>query len=131
MKEDIKIEIELSETNRGKKQIIIGKKYIFNFLYLKRDNSKVYRCTEYKTSRKCNSFIVLNDNDKVLKYKSNHNHLEREYNVALSIIKHKANNKIKKRASPFDLKPKCLFDEIYNKLWYDCLIALNSNKDNL
>ena len=81
MEEDIKIEIEISETNREKKQIIVDKKYKFNFSYLKRDNSKVYRCTEYKTPKKCNSFIVLNDNDKVLKYGNNHNHLEREYDV--------------------------------------------------
>jgi len=50
MKENIRIEI--SETNRGKKQIIINRKYEFNFSNKKKkkkkkDNSKVYRCTEY------------------------------------------------------------------------------------
>ena len=38
--------------------------------------------------------------------------ISKENNVALSIMKHKANNKIKKRKTPFNLKPKRLFDEI-------------------
>ena len=40
MEENIRIEI--SETNRGKKQIIINGKYKFNFSNEKKDNSKVY-----------------------------------------------------------------------------------------
>jgi len=37
-----------SESNKGKEQIIINKKYKFNFSLIKKDNSKVYKCTEYK-----------------------------------------------------------------------------------
>ena len=45
----IYINIEISETNRRKEQIIINKKCKFNFSSIKKDNSKVYRYTEYKT----------------------------------------------------------------------------------
>ncbi|KAL6631899.1 hypothetical protein U3516DRAFT_792594 [Neocallimastix sp. 'constans'] len=52
MEENIRIEI--SETNRGKKQIIINRKYKFkfNFLNEKKDNPNVYRYIEYRTSNK-------------------------------------------------------------------------------
>jgi len=55
-------EIEISETNKGKEQIIIDKKYKYNISNIRKDNSKLYRCTEYKTLNKCKSFIILNDN---------------------------------------------------------------------
>jgi len=53
MEENIRIEI--SETNRGKKQIIINRKYKFkfNFLNEKKDNPNVHRYIEYRTSNKC------------------------------------------------------------------------------
>ncbi|KAG4083185.1 hypothetical protein H8356DRAFT_1361879 [Neocallimastix lanati (nom. inval.)] len=52
MEENIRIEI--SETNRGKKQIIINRKYKFkfNFLNEKKDNPNVHRYIEYRTSNK-------------------------------------------------------------------------------
>jgi len=68
MEENIRIEI--SETNRGKKQIIINGKYKFNFSNEKKDNSKLYRCIEYRTSNKCKSFIILNDKMEILEYES-------------------------------------------------------------
>ena len=34
--------IDISESNKGKKYIIINKKYKFNFSYIRKDNSKVY-----------------------------------------------------------------------------------------
>ena len=46
MEENIKIEI--SETNRGKEQIIIDRKYKFNFSSIRKDISKVYKCTDYR-----------------------------------------------------------------------------------
>jgi len=54
------IDIEINETNWGKEQIIIKKKNI-NLIFIykkKKDNFKVYRCTEYKTLNKCKSFII-------------------------------------------------------------------------
>ncbi|KAL6612234.1 hypothetical protein U3516DRAFT_798651 [Neocallimastix sp. 'constans'] len=75
------IEIEISETNRGNEQIIINKKHKFNFSFQRKDKSKIYRCTEYKTLNKCKSLIILNDKKEVLKYESLHNHLEKEIDV--------------------------------------------------
>eukprot|EP00833_Pecoramyces_ruminatium_P001480 jgi/Orpsp1_1/1175512/evm.model.c7180000054154.1 len=46
------LNIEISETNRGKKQIILNKKYKYNFSKKKKDNTDIYRCTEYKTLNK-------------------------------------------------------------------------------
>jgi len=44
---------EISETIRGKKNII-DRKYKFNFSYNNVNNSKIYRCTHYKTDYKYN-----------------------------------------------------------------------------
>jgi len=85
MEENLKIEIR--ETNRGKKQIIINRKYKFNFAAEKKDNTKVYRCTEYKTLNKCKSFIILNNKMEILKYESLHNHLEKEYEILIQLNK--------------------------------------------
>ena len=53
MEKDLKIEI--NETNRGKEQVILNRKYKFNFSYERKDKTKVYKCSEYKTSNKCKS----------------------------------------------------------------------------
>jgi len=79
------IEIEISETNRGNEQIIVNKKYKFNFSFQRKDKSKVYRCTEYNTLNKCKSLIILNDKKEVLKYERLHNHLEKEIYVSISV----------------------------------------------
>jgi len=50
--------IEKSETNRGKEHIIINNMDKYNFSKTK-DNSKVYRCIEYKTSNKCKNLIIF------------------------------------------------------------------------
>ncbi len=111
-----KPKIEISETNRGKEQIIVEKTYKYNFSTLKKDNSKVYRCTEYRTSNKCKSFIILNDKKEILKYEGLHNHLEKEKKVAISITKHKIKNKIRESLNPFDIRPKRLFTKISQEM---------------
>eukprot|EP00833_Pecoramyces_ruminatium_P014750 jgi/Orpsp1_1/1188782/evm.model.d7180000067137.1 len=80
----------------------------------------VYRCSEYKTPRKCNSLIVLNDNNEILRYESNHNHLERECDVALSIMKYNINNEVKKNKIPFDLKVKHLYEKFSHEMGLIC-----------
>ena len=56
------LNIEISETNRGKEQVILNRKYKSNFSYERKDKTKVYKCSEYKTSNKCKSLIILNNN---------------------------------------------------------------------
>ncbi|KAG4095884.1 hypothetical protein H8356DRAFT_1345146 [Neocallimastix lanati (nom. inval.)] len=59
--------IEKSETNRRKEHIIINNMDKYNFSKTKKDNSKVYRCIEYKTSNK----LMSSDADKVFPHISN------------------------------------------------------------
>ncbi|KAG4089292.1 hypothetical protein H8356DRAFT_1432006 [Neocallimastix lanati (nom. inval.)] len=114
------IEIEISETNRGNEQIIINKKYKFNFSFQRKDKSKIYRCTEYKTLNKCKSLIILNDKKEVLKYESLHNHLEKEIDVSISVAKHKIKEEIKKNSIPMNIKPKHIFNAVSQEMGLIC-----------
>ncbi|KAG4081954.1 hypothetical protein H8356DRAFT_1438137 [Neocallimastix lanati (nom. inval.)] len=100
------ITIYISESNKGEEQIIINKQYKFNFSHSRKDNSRVYKCTEYKKNNKCKSFIILNNGKEILKYESLHNHPGNEYSVSLSVMKHKIKDEIKKHSNPFDIKRK-------------------------
>eukprot|EP00833_Pecoramyces_ruminatium_P015376 jgi/Orpsp1_1/1189408/evm.model.d7180000071837.1 len=112
--------IEISETNRGKEQIIIDKKYKFNLSSTRKDNSKIYKCTEYRTINKCKSFVILNDKKEILTYESLHNHSEKEFDVSVSIMKHKIKDKIRKNSIPFEIKPKRIFNEVSQEMGYIC-----------
>ncbi|KAG4084759.1 hypothetical protein H8356DRAFT_1062886 [Neocallimastix lanati (nom. inval.)] len=114
------LKIDISETNRGKEQIIIDRKFKYNFSKLKKYNTKIYRCTEYKTLNKCKSFITLNDNKEVLNYDSSHNHPGNEINASKSLIKHKIKDEIKKSLIPSDIKSKRIFDKISQEIGYIC-----------
>ncbi|KAG4106425.1 hypothetical protein H8356DRAFT_1400216 [Neocallimastix lanati (nom. inval.)] len=114
------IEIEISETNRGNEQIIINKKHKFNFSFQRKDKSKIYRCTEYKTLNKCKSLIILNDKKEVLKYESLHNHLEKEIDVSILVAKHKIKEEIKKNSIPIDIKPKHIFNAVSQEMGLIC-----------
>jgi len=110
------VNYEISETNRGKKQIIIDRKYKFNFSYKKVNNSKIYRCTHYKTDYKCKSFIILNEDNKIIKYFNKHNHLEEDYNAIILLLKHEINKSIRDETS-LDMKPKLLYNNIEEGNW--------------
>ena len=71
---------------------------------MEENNSKIYRCTEYKTLNKCKSFITLNHKKEILKYESLHNHLEKEFYSSISIEKYKIKNEIKKKFNSFGYK---------------------------
>ena len=116
---DENIEIEISETNIGKEQLIINRKYKYNFSR-KLKNSEVYRCTEYKTSNNCKSSIKINDNNVITEYKSEHNHLEKKFEASISITKHKINEEIRKSSIPMDLKPKHIYNEVSQEIGFIC-----------
>ncbi|KAG4093435.1 hypothetical protein H8356DRAFT_1428721 [Neocallimastix lanati (nom. inval.)] len=105
-------EIEISETNRGNEQIIINKKHKFNFSFQRKDKSKIYRCTEYKTLNKCKSLIILNDKKEVLKYE--------KIDVSISVAKHKIKEEIKKNSIPMDIKPKHIFNAVSQEMGLIC-----------
>ncbi|KAG4102047.1 hypothetical protein H8356DRAFT_1421616 [Neocallimastix lanati (nom. inval.)] len=90
------LEIEISKTNRGKEQIILNRKYKFNLSSKRKDNSKKYKCTEYKTLNQCPSFIILNNENQILEYDDSHNHLENKFGAAKSIVKNKIKDEISK-----------------------------------
>ena len=65
------IKYEFSKTTRGKKQIIIDRKFKFNFSYKSVVTKLItFRCTHYKTHYQCPSHIVLNDKDEIIYYES-------------------------------------------------------------
>ncbi|KAG4097069.1 hypothetical protein H8356DRAFT_1338848 [Neocallimastix lanati (nom. inval.)] len=66
-------------------------------LHIQMDNLKEY------TKR---SFIILNDKKEILKHESLHNHLKIEFDISISIMKHKYKEEIRKSSAPFDIKLK-------------------------
>jgi len=50
-------QLEISETNKEKNHIIVNRKYKFNLWYIT-SKTKVFKCTEYKTIKKCKSYII-------------------------------------------------------------------------
>ncbi|OUM65142.1 hypothetical protein PIROE2DRAFT_7857 [Piromyces sp. E2] len=87
------------------KKINIDRKYKFNFSYKKVNNSKIYRCTHYKTDYKCKSFIILNDKNKIIKYYNNHNHLEEDYNATITQMMRTINKQYPSNIKTFDEIP--------------------------
>ena len=112
--------IEFSETQRGKEQLIVNKKYLYNFSHENKDKSKFYRCTEYKTKFKCNSTIILNKDNSILKYNEWHNHPGKKLDASKSILKHKIKNEIRKNTNPFNLKPRNLYNELSQNMGLIC-----------
>ncbi len=79
------LKIVIRKTNWGKKLIIIDKKYKFNYSFTKKDETNVYRCTEYKTMKNWNSLVILLGDKDIIKYVDNHNHLENETAASISL----------------------------------------------
>ncbi|KAL6602439.1 hypothetical protein U3516DRAFT_801792 [Neocallimastix sp. 'constans'] len=87
-----------------KNLIIDIKKTIQNFMY----------------RNKCKSFTILNDKKEILKYDSSHNHPEKEYDVSLSIMKHKIKDGIEKSSIPYGIKIKPLYNKISKEMRFIC-----------
>ncbi|KAG4085362.1 hypothetical protein H8356DRAFT_1375016 [Neocallimastix lanati (nom. inval.)] len=112
------LEIEISKTNRGKEQIILNRKYKFNLSSKRKDNSKKYKCTEYKTLNQCPSFIILNNENQILEYDDSHNHLE---NMMTHIIILKINlEQLNQFSIPFNVNIKRTYDEISQGMGLIC-----------
>ena len=69
---------------------------------------------------KCKSFIILNDKKEILKHDSSHNHPEKEYDVSLSIMKHKIKDGIEKSSIPYGIKIKPLYNKISKEMRFIC-----------
>ncbi|KAG4104184.1 hypothetical protein H8356DRAFT_1303905 [Neocallimastix lanati (nom. inval.)] len=83
-------------------------------------NQKFIDALKYKTLNKRKSLIILNDKKEVLKYKSLHNHLEKEIDVSISVAKHKIKEEIKKNSIPMDIKPKHIFNAVSQEMGLIC-----------
>ncbi|KAL6598032.1 hypothetical protein U3516DRAFT_787049 [Neocallimastix sp. 'constans'] len=110
------LEIEISKTNRGKEQIILNRKYKFNLSSKRKDNSKKYKCTEYKTLNQCPSFIILNNENQILEYDDSHNHLENKFGAPQGLI----HDEISKSSIPFNVNIKRTYDEISQGMGLIC-----------
>ncbi|KAG4086953.1 hypothetical protein H8356DRAFT_1011769 [Neocallimastix lanati (nom. inval.)] len=77
---------------------------------------KFINVPKIKKINKCKSFIILNDKKEILKYDSSHNHLEKEFYVSLSIMKHKIKDGIEKSSIPFGIKIKPLYNNISKEM---------------
>ncbi|KAL6608954.1 hypothetical protein U3516DRAFT_799708 [Neocallimastix sp. 'constans'] len=67
----------------------------------------------------CKSFIILNKKE-ILKYDSSHNHPEKEYDISLSIMKHKIKDGIEKSSIPYGIKIKPLYNKISKEMRFIC-----------
>ncbi|KAG4107832.1 hypothetical protein H8356DRAFT_1285572 [Neocallimastix lanati (nom. inval.)] len=75
----------------------------------------------------------------ILKYESSHNYPEQEYDVSLSIMKHKIKDGIEKSSIPFGIKIKPLYNKISKEMGLICpeynsikfQISRNLNKKKL
>jgi len=103
------LDIEISKTIRGKEQVILDRKYKFNFSSKKGDLKK-YKCTEYKTLNNWPSFIILNDKNEPLEYNNQHSHHEQRYEASKSIIKCKITDKIINSPNPYNVNTKRVYD---------------------
>ncbi|KAG4096612.1 hypothetical protein H8356DRAFT_1275746 [Neocallimastix lanati (nom. inval.)] len=103
-------QLEISETNKEKNQIIVNRKYKFNLWYITNNTKRIplyHRIVHPLFAiKKCKSYIILNDNNKVIKYENKHTHPGKEYDAFVSIVKHKMKNEIRKTSIPFDINPK-------------------------
>ena len=109
-------EIKITRTNKGKEQVILNSKYKFNLSNKRKDNTKKFKCTEYKTMNKCPSFIILNDKNEVLEYNGSHNHLEKRSDATKSLVKGEIKDRIDKSSDPYNENLKRAFDEICKKI---------------
>ena len=78
------------------------------YSFTKKDKTKVYRCTEYKTMRKRKSLIILKGDKEIIKYEDNHNYLEKETDTFISLAKHLMKEEINKSSNKFEIHPKNL-----------------------
>ncbi|KAG4099326.1 hypothetical protein H8356DRAFT_936929, partial [Neocallimastix lanati (nom. inval.)] len=102
-----------------KEQIILNRKYKFNLSSKRKDNSKKYKYTEYKTLNQCPSFIILNNENQILEYDDSH-HLENKFGAAKSIVKYKIKDEISKSSIPFNVNIKLTYDEISQGMGLIC-----------
>ncbi|KAG4094557.1 hypothetical protein H8356DRAFT_1360409 [Neocallimastix lanati (nom. inval.)] len=72
---------------------------------------------------------LIIDVKKILKYDNSHNHPEKEYDVSLSIMKHKIKDGIEKSSIPFGIKIKPLYNKISKEMEFISKLFRKYNDD--
>ncbi|KAG4104973.1 hypothetical protein H8356DRAFT_1337702 [Neocallimastix lanati (nom. inval.)] len=65
----------------------------------------------------------------ILKYDSSHNHPEKEYDISLSIMKHKIKDGIEKSSIPYGIKIKPLYNKISKEMRFILKLFREYNND--
>jgi len=136
---DENLKIEFSETNRGKVQVVINRRFKFNFSILKKKIIQKYiDALNTKQKINVNFFFIILNNKEILKYEDLHYHLEKECDVSISLTKYRIKEEIGKSFTSFNIRPKRIFNEISKEVGFLCpeydtiksQITRNINKKN-
>ena len=101
--EDLPSYIKTS-SRRNKDMILVDNIYLFNLHHTNKDKSKVYKCVEYKTKKKCTAFIKLNKKEEIMEFSKIHNHKAEVLKTTKEETWKTLKSEIKKAIDPFSIK---------------------------
>lgn len=101
-------QIKETISRRGKEMLIVDDIYSFNLAQKNKDNSKLYKCVEYKTSYKCKAYFKIK-NKEIISYENNHNHKDRELYTIKEELRKEIKNEINNSNDKFSIKLPRLF----------------------
>ena len=100
--------IKETVSRRGKEMLIVDDIYLFNLAQKNKDNSKLYKCVEYKTDYKCKAFIKIKNNE-IISYENTHNHKDKELYTVKEELRKEIKNEIINSNDKFSIKVPRLF----------------------
>ena len=93
-----------TKSRKNKDMLLIDGTYLYNLIKVNKDKSKLFRCNQYKTISKCQAFIELNEEEEIIKFKINYNHIENAIYTIKEESRKKLKNEIKNSIDPFSIK---------------------------
>ena len=91
-------------SRRNKPKLIVDELYLFNLNYqYKKNKVELYRCQKFKTSLLCKAYLKIQNNE-IIEYNNNHNHLSNDLNIIKEITKKDLKNQLNNASDPFTLK---------------------------
>ena len=91
-------------SRRNKPMLIVDELYLFNLNYqYKKNKVELYRCQKFKTSLLCKAYLKIQNNE-IIEYNNNHNHLSNDLNIIKEITKKDLKNQLNNVSDPFTLK---------------------------
>ena len=100
-----KPEFKKSLSRRNKPIFIEEETYTYNFIHtIDKGKTELYRCKEYKSIYRCESFIHVQSNtENIIKYKNKHNHFTDHLSVIREETRKEIQNEIKNSRDPFSI----------------------------